>query len=121
MVLAATNKLKALLYLAFIGKVRAGEIQQRREEVLRLLEDLPAGFRLLSDLSSLESMETACQAEISRTMELLDQKGLSLVVRVIPEPHKDIGLGILGAFHYRPHVRSIACSTMEEAATALLL
>jgi hypothetical protein len=121
MVLAATNKPKGLLYLAFIGKVRAGELEKRREEVFRLLEDLPAGFRLLSDLSSLECMDTACQAEVSRTMELLDEKGVSLVVRVIPEPHKDIGFGILAAFHYGPHVRSISCSTMEEAAKALSL
>jgi len=119
MVLAAANKEKRLLYLAFIGQVRAKELARDREQAVKLSAELPAGFRLLTDLSRLDSMDTNCESEISKLMEALDHNGIALVVRVIPSPSKDIGFNILGAFHYRRQVKAISCSTMEEAARLL--
>jgi hypothetical protein len=46
---------------------------------------------------------------------------VELVVRVIPDPTKDIGLNILSVFHYRHRVRVVTCQTMEEAARLLAL
>ena len=115
MFLATTNKVKRLLYLRFVGKVRVEELQQSREELNLLLADLPAGFRVLTDLSGLQSMELACGAEISRMMEILDRKGVSSVIRVVPHPQQDIGLNILAAFHYRHGIRSATCESLEEA------
>jgi hypothetical protein len=43
-----------------------------------------------------------------------------MVVRVIPDPHKDIGLNILSLFHYRRGVRIVTCETLEEAMRALV-
>jgi hypothetical protein len=34
-------------------------------------------------------------------MDLIDQHGVSFVVRVIPNPKQDIGMNILTLFHYR--------------------
>jgi hypothetical protein len=121
MFLAATNKAKGLLLLSFIGDVRVEELRGRHEEVIQLVADLPPGFRLLTDLSDLRSMELGCEAELSQVMEVLDRKGISTIVRVIPEPEKDIGFNILGAFHYRRQVQTVTCQTMEEAAGALSL
>jgi len=45
--------------------------------------------------------------------------GVELVVRVIPDPHKDIGFNILSLFHYRRRVRIVTCPTLEEAMKAL--
>jgi hypothetical protein len=42
-----------------------------------------------------------------------------MVVRVIPNPQKDIGLNILSLFHYRRRVRIVTCETLEEAMNAL--
>jgi hypothetical protein len=54
-------------------------------------------------------------------MELCDQKGVALVVRVIPDPTKDVGLGILSRFHYHHRPRSVTCESMVEAAELLSL
>ncbi|HWI59533.1 MAG TPA: hypothetical protein VNZ22_20055 [Bacillota bacterium] len=120
MLLAATNKGKRLLLLSFIGQVTVAELQQSHTEVLELLAELPTGFRLLTDLSHLQSMELGCEAEIARVMEFLGQKGLGWAVRVIPDPQKDIGFNILTAFHYPPsQVRVSTCQSMEEATRLL--
>jgi hypothetical protein len=41
------------------------------------------------------------------------------VVRVIPDPQKDIGLNILSLFHYRKRVRIVTCETLDEARKVL--
>ena len=121
MVLASTNKVKRLLCLSLIGQVSATELARSRDELMMLLADLPAGFSLLTDLSRLQSMEIGCEKEISWLMEVLDQKGIITIVRVIPEPQQDIGFNILAAFHYKRRVRSITCRSMEEASRHLSL
>ena len=89
--------------------------------MVALLADLEPGFRLLTDLGRLDSIDLSCAAEIGKIMELCDQKGVALVVRVIPDRTKDIGLGILGLFHYPHHPRTVSCETIVEAAKLLSL
>src|SRR5208283_3260490 len=101
MFLATTNKAKRLLHLSYIGHVRAGEIQRGREESKAMFAELPEGFRVLADFERMESMDAEGVTELGKIMELADRKGVSLVVRVIPDPSKDVGLNILAAFHYR--------------------
>jgi len=121
MFLATINKPKQLLYLSFIHQVKAEELQQGRENAIMLLADLTSGFRLLTDLSHMDSMDVNCAPEIGKMMELCDQKGVALVVRVIPDQAKDIGLNILSMFHYRNAPRTVTCDTMMEAARILSL
>jgi hypothetical protein len=42
-----------------------------------------------------------------------------MVVRVIPDPRKDIGLNMLSLFHYRRGIRIVTCMTLEEATKTL--
>jgi hypothetical protein len=121
MFLALTNKSKRLLYISYIQKVRSKELAHGLDEIRVLLADLPSGFNLLVDLERLESMEPACAAQIGKVMELLDRHGVGMVVRVIPDPAKDIGLNILSLFHYPHHPRVVTCKTMGEAAKLLML
>jgi hypothetical protein len=37
------------------------------------------------------------------------------VVRVIPDPHRDIGLQIMSYFHYSGDVQILTCQTLAEA------
>src|SRR5205823_14940866 len=92
MFLPTVNKPKQLLHLSFIDRVRLAELTQSRDEIVTLLADLTPGFRVLSDLGRLDSIEDNCETEIGKIMELCDQKGVGLVVRMIPDPTKDIGL-----------------------------
>ena len=119
MFFATINKAKRLLYLSYIGDVRAGELQNARVEGAGLLADLPAGLRVLADFERMETMCAESVTELGKLMEMCDEKGVEIVVRVIPDPSKDIGLNILAAFHYRKPIRSVTCQNMQQAAEAL--
>ena len=121
MFLVTSNKHQRLLCLHYIQRVLPAELANARGDVKALLAELPPGFRLLADFSQLESMDSECAAEIGRTMELLDQSGVSLIVRVIPDPAKDIGMNILTVFHYPHHPRIITCENLAEALRKLSL
>jgi hypothetical protein len=121
MFLAMSNKSQQLLCLNYIGEVRPAELKRNRENLKSLLAELKPGFRLLANLSQLEFMAVDCAAEIGRNMELVDQAGVGMIVRVIPDPNKDIGMNILTLFHYPHHPQIITCETMTEAARHLSL
>lgn len=119
MFLATTNKARRLLHLSYINKVTVADLERGYSEVLALLAELPGGFQMLADLGRLESMDIACEEIVGKMMEMLEQHGLERVVRVIPDPSKDIGLKIIGLFHYSKKVRIVTSTTMIEAAREL--
>ena len=121
MFLATTNKARRLLHLSYIQHVTVAELERGYQDVAALLADFPDGFKMLADLGRLESMDVACADIIGKTMELMDQHGVEMVVRVIPDSSKDIGLNIIGIFHYSKKIRIVTCETMGEAAGMLEL
>ena len=121
MFLATVNPARQLLVLSFIGEVGAKELSGRQEEMEMLMTNLQSGFRLMTDWSHMNAITPECAAEIGKIMELADQKGVGFVVRVIPDPSKDIGLNILSRFHYSRKIRTVACANMIEAAELLSL
>jgi hypothetical protein len=110
---------KKLLIMTFTQRVVPEELAKANAQLPALLDQLPTGFRLLSDLSGLESMDPASLTQIKSSMDVLNQRGVSMVVRVIPDPSKDIGLNILSLFHYHRGIRIVTCATMVEATAAL--
>jgi len=108
-----------LLTLSYYGAIGPEEIVRCEEEAKSLLIELKPGFRLLTDLTELTSMDLACLPSIKRMMDLSNKQGVHTVVRVIPDPKKDIGLNILSLFHYEKRVRIVTCKTLEEARSAL--
>jgi len=119
MFFATVNTSKQLLYMSFIGKVVVEELAQGRDDVAAMIAELKPGFRVLTDMGRLDSISVDCGVEIGKTMELCDQKGVGLVVRVISDPKKDIGLNILSLFHYAHRPRAVTCESMLEAAQVL--
>ena len=113
------EKLNNLLKIQFSGNVNAKETQAGLELLRSSLGELSAGFRLLSDLTGLVTMETGCTLHIRQAMDWCNEKGVNLVVRIIPDPHLDIGLNILSIFHYRRGVRIVTVATLEEAMRVL--
>ncbi len=121
MFLATSNKSKQLVHLSYIQRVQPAELQRGREELAALLAELAPGFRVLVDFGRLEAMEIDCVPEIGLLMELMEQRGVGLVVRLIPDPSKDIGLNILTVFHYKHRPRIVSCKDLVEAAKVLAL
>jgi hypothetical protein len=115
MFLVTSNRPQQLLCLSYFQRVTPQDLRRGREDIKALLADLKPGFRLLADFGRLESMDLACTAEIGRMMELVDQGGVGLLVRVIPDASKDIGLDIMSIFHYRHRPPMVTCKNMAEA------
>ncbi len=113
------DKAKNLLVMTFSQHVVAGELKRHEEKLKALVADLPAGFRLLSDLSGLESMDPACLPYIKTNMDLINKRGVTKVIRVIPDPHQDIGFNILSLFHYRRGIPIVTCASLKEALALL--
>jgi len=108
--------LQRLVKITVAGDAIAEEVISARESLRALLRDVQPGFRLLADLSALVSMPTSVAPHLGEIMELCGEKGVALVVRLLPpEPAKDIGLAIISQFHYPPHVSIVTCATMKEA------
>lgn len=116
MIRVEADKERALLTISFRGHVSPDEVRQHRAEATTAAEQLEPRFRLFSDLSGLESMEVACAPEIEAMMDVFRQKGVGLVVRVVPDPKKDIGFKIMSYFHYG---RAIPVLTFDSQAEAL--
>ncbi len=110
---------KALLVIRYRGRVAPATSLRCAEEVADALAEMPAGFRLLVDLTALESMDVACAPHLEEIMELCDAKGVSAVVRVVPDARRDIGLQIMSRFHYRPTVQVFTCKSLDEATSML--
>jgi hypothetical protein len=119
MIQAQTDKTNNLLRVTYAQRVEPAEMQRALEDLRRLLADMETGFRLLTDLSGLEEMDLACEPAMKTMMDLCDDKGVQTVVRVIPNPQKDIGLNIMSLFHYQRRVRIVTCATLEEALNVL--
>jgi anti-anti-sigma regulatory factor len=106
---------KNLLTIRYAGAVGPAEVKSGLDDVRAGLAQLRQNFRLLADLSELQSMDVACAPFIEKAMDMCNEKGASIVVRVIPDPRRDIGLQIMSIFHYAPEVRIINCETLVQA------
>lgn len=109
------NVPKNLLEIRYGGVVPAQECQTGLDQLRSELTKLETGFRVLVDLTQLESMDVTCAPHIEKAMDLCNEKGASTVVRIIPDPRRDIGMTIMSLFHYRGDVRIITCQTLAEA------
>jgi hypothetical protein len=115
-----TDKTKNLLRFSFSQHVTAEESGRWRRQICQAVSTMQPGFTLLTDLSELELMDLDCAPDIEWSMDALDEAGIAKVVRIIPDPRKDIGMNIMSRFHYRPRVRIVTCDTIEEAVKALV-
>jgi hypothetical protein len=105
-----------LLKINWSDIVTIDEIRECADQLRPLIAAMRPGFRLLGDLTGLVSMDPAGAPYIAAIMDLLAAKQVEFIVRVIPDPRKDIGLNILSYFHYGPEVR---VETYERLADAL--
>ena len=102
------------LVIRYHGSVVPKETEEGLEQLRSGLAQLQTPFRLLVDLTDLASMDVKCAPFVEKAMDLCNAKGASMVVRVIPDPHRDIGMTIMSIFHYRD-VQIITCQTLAEA------
>ena len=110
------DRSKRLLVINGLQRVTAEQAKLAAQQVRELLRDVTPGFRVLADFRWLESMDPAAARHVAEIMDTLAEKGVVTVTRVMPDPHKDIGLNILSQFHYGPEIQ---IATFESFADAL--
>jgi hypothetical protein len=109
------NDAERLIKLSWSGHVDLDEMRRCAGEVGATAAKLRSGFRVLVDMTDLESMDYTGAPYIGSIMDLCVAKQVEHVVRVIPNPHKDIGLNIMSYLHYGSKVRVTVCENMAEA------
>ena len=115
------DKSKRLVIISTVGRVTKEEAKQAAQQVRDILKDFAAGFRVLADFRWLESMDTAAARYVAEIMDALTEKQVALVIRVMPDPHKDIGLNILSQFHYDSKVPIATYETLADALQSLVV
>jgi hypothetical protein len=109
------DRSKRLLVISAVRKVTAEEANVAAQQIRDLLRDVAPGLHLLADFRWLESMDSAATRPIAEIMDALAEKQVASVTRVIPDPHKDIGLNILSQFHYGANVKIATFETLADA------
>ena len=113
------DRSKRLLVISAVQRVTAAEAKLAAQRVRELLQDVVPGFRVLADFRWLDSMDSASARYIAEIMDALAEKGVVSVARVMPDPHKDIGLNILSQFHYGPEIKIATFETLADALQSL--
>ena len=113
------DRSKRLLVISAAQKVTAEEAKMVAQRIRELLQDITPGFRVLADFRGLESMDSAAARHIAKMMDALAEKEVASVTRVMPDPHKDIGLNILSQFHYGPDVTIATFETLADAVQSI--
>jgi hypothetical protein len=119
MFVVETDTTKQLLVLSFAGTVTVEESRETVARVREKLQEMEPRFVALIDFRWLESMAPAGAPLVAEIMDAFAAKKVSAVVRVMPDPRKDIGLNILSPFHYGPDVRLMTFETLADAIQAL--
>ncbi len=113
------DRSKRLLVISARQRVTAEQAKLAAQQVRELLHDVAPGFRVLADFRWLESMDSAAAPHVAKIMDSLAEKGVAAVTRVMPDPHKDIGLNILSQFHYGPETQIASFETLADALQSL--
>jgi hypothetical protein len=104
-----------LVTVEYAGHITAENMRVHAAQTEELAGRLKPGFVVLTDLSRLEKMDPDCTPLISQVMDRYNLSGVGRVIRVMPNPKKDIGLGILSLFHYKRGIPVNTVTTLAEA------
>ena len=103
------------LWIRYVEHVDADDVQACLHEIENILPGLKSGFSLIADLSGLHSMSIECAPYLGKIMDRCKESKVGRVIRVIPDPAKDIGFKILSVFHYGNGVPIRVAGSLEEA------
>jgi hypothetical protein len=115
-----SDRPKRLLVISAAGQVTKKEVETVALRVREIMKEVTPGFRVLTDFRWLERMDPAAAVPLAEIMDALAAKDVAAVVRVVPDPRKDIGLNILSQFHYGPQIKLATFESLAEALSALI-
>lgn len=105
--------------IEFKGNVDAPQAERAFSDLEKMLPKGKGGFRVLTDYTEVDAMEPEVEAEIVKTMDFFNARGVSEVYRVLPDPDWDFGFSILSRAHYSKQVVVHVLRSRKEAETLL--
>ena len=120
MYLVEADSAKRFIIISAAGQVTAAEVKQAAEDVRNMVKGAPPGFHVLTDFRFLELMEPASAKHVAEIMDAFVAGGVASVVRVVPDPRKDVGMNILSQFHYGTKIPVANFESLAEAINALI-
>lgn len=108
-----------LLVITLVKRVTADEAKLAVKQLHEKVAAVAPGVDVLVDLRWLDSMDGGAARHIGEVMDILAEKKIRSVTRVVPDPHKDIGLNILSQFHYGPEIEIATYENFAEAIQSL--
>jgi hypothetical protein len=105
--------------MEFSGKVDVPQMEKLCRDLQKVVPENCGGFKLLTDLSGIDSVDLAVREPVKKLMDFLNLKGVKEIIRVIPDPSHDIGLNIMSHFHYSKDVQFVTVESREEAQARL--
>ncbi|MDP8289351.1 MAG: hypothetical protein P9M02_00050 [Candidatus Susulua stagnicola] len=115
MVEVKVNNVHNTMVVTFRGVVDVQQIEELHNNIQQIIPKLESGFKILTDLSLLESMDIEAHSLVEKMMQLCNQHGVSKIIRVIPDSSKDIGFNIMSLFNYSHDVGIVTSQSTEEA------
>ncbi len=119
MIKVSYDEPRNVVILEFSGKIDTSHAEQSYREIQKVIPNHQKGFRVLTDLSFLESADPKILNVLKKSMDYFNLHGVKEVLRVIPDPEKDIGFNILSLFHYSKDVICLTLQSREEAQARL--
>lgn len=119
MISVELNRSGRLLIISAVGHVLAEEVKQTAGQVRELLQQVTPGLHALTDFRWLESIHPSAAPYITEIMGTLAQHHVASIIRIIPDPGKDIGLEMLAQFRYSAELPISTVETLVEALDSL--
>jgi hypothetical protein len=104
-----------LLRTRYAGHATKSDLEAGVSAIRTQMAQLKPGFTILADWSGIEGLALDCVPAIAEIMELARAHGAATVVRVLPDPARDIGINMLSVVHLRGTARTVTAENLEEA------
>lgn len=105
--------------LHYSGDFSAAAMQAAAAKAEALLSTVKPGFKIFTNFKQVKSIDVDCVPHLTRMMDLCGAHGVSLIVRILPDPDRDIGINLLSIVHYRGKVKIVTVDTLAEAERAM--
>ena len=115
------NKSNTAIVLIFTGAVDTQQTEELHNSLEKIMPKIKKGFKLLTNLSFMESMDVDAHLSIEKSMQLMDKYGVSQISRIIPDSNKDIGFNIMSMINYSSGVKVNTYTSAGEALQSVFL
>ena len=108
-----------IVIVEFKGNIDAVQAEHFFPDIEKVIPKHGKGFKLMTDFSSVEDMDLAVQRGIKKAMKLFTARGVTEILRVLPNPDMEIGFNIMSASHYSKEIEIHTFHSREEAQARL--